>query len=125
DELFHGDRMWKIIQEELANRWPDITFVGPDEFPNYHDKFSDDVANEGLKQKMLEHEITGAIIGVGACGSCTAATIRACSAVESIGIPTVAILGQDFEPMGRATAKAGPHPDLPIAVYPGPGVILT
>lgn len=125
DELFHGDRMWKIIQEELANRWPDITFVGPDEFPNYHDKFSDDVANEGLKQKMLEHEITGAIIGVGACGSCTAATIRACSAVESIGIPTVAILGQDFEPMGRATAKAGPNPDLPIAVYPGPGVILT
>jgi hypothetical protein len=66
DQLFHGDRMWELIKEELGSRFPDVTFVGPDEFGNFHDKFTDDVGNERLKELMLKHEIRSAIVGVGA-----------------------------------------------------------
>jgi hypothetical protein len=66
DLLFHGDRMWDLIQAELTRRWPDITFVGPDEFGNFHDKTIDDVSNATLTERMRAHEISAAIIGVGA-----------------------------------------------------------
>ncbi len=125
DGLFYGDRMWGIIQDELGSRWPDISFIGPDKFPDFHDKFSDDVSNAELKRTMLEQKVTAAIVGVGACGSCTAATVRAWSALEEVGIPAVSLLGEDFEPMGRAIAASGANPNQPIAVYPGPEVILT
>lgn len=66
DELFKGDLMWAIIKDELAGRWPTITFVEPEEFGNFHDKRSHDVSNQGLKDRMRELDVTAAIVGVGA-----------------------------------------------------------
>lgn len=66
DYLFHGDRMWELIVDEMSRRWPDITFVEHDQFDNFHDKFSDDVTSEGLKHRMRELEIDAAVVGVGA-----------------------------------------------------------
>jgi hypothetical protein len=66
DLVFHGDRMWELIKPELARRWPTITCVGHEQFPNFHDKTSDDLSNTVLKEAMRAHEITAAVIGVGA-----------------------------------------------------------
>jgi hypothetical protein len=66
DYLFRGDQMWALVQEELRRRWPDITFVGPDEFGNFHDKFNTDVTGERLKSRMDALRIDAAVIGVGA-----------------------------------------------------------
>lgn len=51
--------------------------------------------------------------------------LRACAAIEQIGIPAVALIGADFEPMARAIAGSMGVPDQAIAVYPGPGIIMT
>jgi hypothetical protein len=51
--------------------------------------------------------------------------MRACAAVEQLGIPTVALVGADFERMARTIARSMGHPSQPIATYPGPGIIMT
>lgn len=51
--------------------------------------------------------------------------LRACGSIEQLGIPTVALVGADFEAMARAIAKASPGPRQAIATYPAPGIIQT
>src|SRR5215510_10947177 len=51
--------------------------------------------------------------------------MRACAAVEQLGIPTVALVGADFERMARSIARSMGRPAQPIATYPSPGIIMT
>lgn len=51
--------------------------------------------------------------------------LRVAVALESAGIPAVAICAEAFAPLGRAIAVSSGAADLPIAEYPGPGLILT
>jgi hypothetical protein len=72
DLLFSGDKMMEEIQHLLADRHSGIEFVGHENFENVHGPEERRVVAElpGLLEAM---GVDAAVIGVGACGSCTPA----------------------------------------------------
>lgn len=126
DNLFYGDRMFELIRGELSRRWPQASFVGHEEFPDIHGTdFDETGGTDQLLSALSKHEATGVVVAVGACGSCTPVVLRAAAAIESSGIPAVAICGEAFGPMAAVIAEAEGFPDLPTVLYPGPGLIMT
>ncbi|MFC1934472.1 hypothetical protein ACFLXX_04960 [Chloroflexota bacterium] len=62
DWIFHGDKMFPVIEKELAKRYPGIKFVGYEEFGSTHGgKETEDIAAlpDKLKQKKCDAVISG------------------------------------------------------------------
>lgn len=122
DNLFRGDLMFEQIAVALRRQWPDVEFVGHEGFGNFHGPDEPTVMAE-LPGKLTDAAVDAAVIGVGACGSCTPAVVRACAAAERAGVRAVGLVAEGFLPQARAIAAALGLSDGRIATYPG--VIMT
>ena len=65
DYLFRGDEMFQVIERELSDRFPGISFVPYETFGNVHSQ-DEDLALELLPGQMKEAEVDAVIVGVGA-----------------------------------------------------------
>jgi hypothetical protein len=118
DGVFRGDEIFPIVQKELAQHHPSLRFVDYDAFGNIHGQ--DEPAVVGaLPGRLAEEGIDAVIIGIGACGTCTPAVIRACIAAERAGIPSFAIVSTGFLKQAQATARSGGAEHIWIAEYSG------
>ena len=116
--LFKGPTMWGYLSDELAKRYPGVEFVDYGEFGNIHgDEEVELVA--ALPEKLKRLEVDAAVVGVGACGSCTPAVMRAVAKVAEAGLPSVAIVANQFQRQARMIARAQGLDSCTIAVYPG------
>jgi hypothetical protein len=122
DMYFRGDEIFEILKTEINSRYEDVSFVDYQEFgPTSGD--GEEATIAGLADTLRAKGVDAIVSGVGACGSCTAAVVRASLVAENAGIHSVTILGRGFGASGRAVAKLGGIPDLLITEYPG--VIMT
>jgi len=122
DYLFKGDAMFETVCGPLRERWPGVEFVGPEPFGNIHGPDERQVV-EDLPRRLREQRVDAAIVGVGACGSCTPAVMRAVAAAERIGVPAVGLVSSGFATQAGAVGTALGLPTVRLATYPG--VILT
>ncbi len=118
DLLFSGDKMMEEIETYLAKRHPGVEFVGHQHFENIHGVDERRVVAE-LPDKLKELGADAAIIGVGACGSCTPAVLRACIVVERAGLPAVGLISEGFGRQAVAVARAQGVKNPRVAHYPG------
>ena len=118
DYLYEGDRAFPILRDELRKQFPNVTFVEFPVFGNIHGADELEVVGR-LPETLAAHGVDAVICGVGHCGSCTAATVRASVAAELAGYPTVSIVGSLFETQANLVSGLFGIEQLPLAVYPG------
>src|SRR5580700_11166832 len=118
DDLFRGDQMFAEFVRAVRERGQSFTVVPHQVFGDIHGYDERDVIRL-LPERLAEHGVDAAIVGVGACGSCTPAVIRACQAVEKAGIPALALVSSGFIRQARATARSVGLDHVWIAEYPG------
>lgn len=118
DYVFRGDEMFPLIEAEIANQFPEASFVHHTEFGNIHGKDSDPII-DGLPRALHDKGVDVMVVGVGNCGSCTPAVIRTALVAERAGVPSVALVSSGFAGQARAVAKAMGMEKVPLAVYPG------
>jgi hypothetical protein len=70
--------------------------------------------------KKLLNEVDYFLVGVGACGSCTAAAVHDGYVLSKLGRPVVVIVQSVFEKAARVQAKILGAPDLFICSYISP-----
>jgi len=118
DLLFSGDKMIEEMQAILGEKYPGVEFVGHENFENIHGPEERRVVAE-LPDRLKELEVDGAVIGVGACGSCTPAVLRAVAVSEKAGIPAVGLISEGFGRQAVAVARAQGLSNPRVAHYPG------
>jgi hypothetical protein len=118
DLLFSGDKMMEEIQAHLTAKYPEVEFIGHENFENIHGPDERRVVKE-LPERLRELGADAAIIGVGACGSCTPAVLRACVVAEKVGIPAVGLISEGFGRQAVAVARAQGLAQPRVAHYPG------
>ena len=118
DYLFKGDKMFEAFVAAAREAGQEFHPVPHTVFGDIHGPDEREVIAQ-LPARLAEHKVDAAVVGVGACGSCTPAVIRACQAVEQAGIPALAIVSSGFMRQARATARSLNLDHLWIAEYPG------
>jgi hypothetical protein len=118
DDLFQGDRMFSAFADAARDRGQEFKVVPHQVFGDLHGHDEHEVVRL-IPERLREHGVDVAIVGVGACGSCTPAVIRACEAVEKAGIPALALVSSGFIRQARATARSVGLDHVWIAEYPG------
>ncbi|HVW42150.1 MAG TPA: hypothetical protein VHC18_12450 [Amycolatopsis sp.] len=118
DDLFRGDEMFAAFAEAAQARGAGFTAVTHEQFGNIHGHDERAVV-ERLGDLLAEHKIDAAVVGVGACGSCTPAVMRACRAVEAAGVPALALISSGFIRQARSVARSLGISHTWIAEYPG------
>src|SRR5262249_49685301 len=73
----------------------------------------------GLPRKLKELGVDAVISGVGACGSCTPAVVRASAVAERSGIPSASLVAEGFIKQAKTTVVGLGLPNLPLAMIPG------
>lgn len=120
---FRHDEMIPVIEEVMSEKYPGISFVGPDEFGNIHGPRHGADTLPVLPDKLAEYGIDGVITGVGSCGTCTPAVVRASMVAENAGVPSATIVATAFLRQAGVVAKGEGMADLCVAEFPG--VIMT
>ncbi|MEP7740007.1 hypothetical protein ABKW28_20370 [Nocardioides sp. 31GB23] len=118
DDLFRGDDMFEAFEAAAEEAGVAFRRIPHTVFGDLHGPHERAVVAR-IPELLREHEIDAAIVGVGACGSCTPAVIRACQAVEEAGVPAMALVSSGFVRQATATARAVGLEKLWIAEYPG------
>jgi len=118
DYIFRGDEIFPILREALSAAYPGISFVDYDTFGNTMGA-DENAVRAALPRKLAAEGVDVAISGVGCCGSCTPAVIRASAAIEKAGIPTASLVCDGFAAMAHAVSPGLGIPDLPVALLPG------
>jgi hypothetical protein len=118
DHVFRGDEIYEQLEESLRARYPDVEFVSWRNFGNTHGH-DERAIIEGLPKKLKSLGIDAVISGVGACGSCTPAVIRASAVAERAGIPSASLIAEGFVKQAKSTVVGLGLPDLPVAIIPG------
>jgi hypothetical protein len=118
DYLFLGDEIFPVIQDELTRHHPDLHFVGWEAFGNIHGPDEPEV-RAALPDRLRSEGVDAVIVGIGACGTCTPAVVRACIAAERSGVPAFAVVATGFLSQARSTARSAGMEHLWIAEYPG------
>lgn len=114
DYVFRGDEIFPIIKEELCKRFDNISFVEWEVFgPTFGGEEAAVIAR--LPSLLHKHKVDVAISGIGACGACTPATMRAAAVVEKAGIPSVSLVTDGFLTQADAIAPGLGIPELPVA----------
>lgn len=121
DNAFRGDLMFEHIANALRKEWPEVEFVGHEQFGHFHGPEELRVMEE-MPTKLKEAGLDAVIVGVGACGSCTPAVMRTCAVAEDQDITAVALVAEGFMPQAEAIATALGRKSV-IARYPG--VVMT
>jgi len=65
DDLFRGDEIFPILEEELARRFPGVKFVGYEEFGNFHGAREAQVSAQ-IPDRLRAHGADAVIVGIGA-----------------------------------------------------------
>ena len=118
DYVFRGDDIFPILQEALAKAYPAMTFVNYDTFGN---TFGGDEhgVRERLPELLTAHGVDVAISGVGCCGACTPAVMRASAAIERAGVPTASLVCEGFVAQAHAISPGQGCAALPVATLRG------
>ena len=67
DELFRGPEMFAIISEVIGERFDDVTFVGGEEFGNFHASMAEERrVLEALPELLRSHRVDLVVAAVGA-----------------------------------------------------------
>jgi hypothetical protein len=120
---FRHDEMIPVIEEVMKEQYPGISFVGPDEFGNIHGPRHGADTLPVLPDKLKEYGVDAVITGVGSCGTCTPAVVRASMVAENAGVPSATIVATAFLRQAGVVAKGEGMADLCVAEFPG--VIMT
>jgi hypothetical protein len=118
DYLFRGDEIFAILESALRDRYPDTTFVSYEKFGNTLGSNDHQVLGT-LPAKLAQHGVDVVISGVGCCGACTPAVVRASSAIEKAGYPTASLVCEGFAGQARAVSPGLGCSWLPIVEMPG------
>jgi hypothetical protein len=116
---FRHDEMRPVIEDVLRERFPGITFVGPDEFGNIHGPRHGRDTLPVLPDKLREHGVDAVITGVGSCGTCTPAVVRASMVAEKAGVPSTTIVATGFLRQAGSVARMEGMADLCVSEFPG------
>ena len=120
---FRHDEMIPVIEKVMTEQYPGISFVGPDEFGNIHGPRHGLDTLPVLPDKLAQYGVDAVITGVGSCGTCTPAVVRASMVAEHAGVPSATIVATAFLRQAGVIAKGEGMADLCIAEFPG--VIMT
>jgi hypothetical protein len=118
DYVFRGDEIFPILQEALTELFPAMTFVSYDTFGNTFGGDEHGVLDR-LPELLAANGIDVAISGVGCCGACTPAVMRASAAIERAGIPTASLVCQGFVAQAHAISPGQGCAALPVATLRG------
>ncbi|MEN2988362.1 UGSC family (seleno)protein [Tistrella sp. BH-R2-4] len=118
DYLFRGDEIFAILEETLGQAYPDATFLSYGLFGNTLGADDHRVLSE-LPAKLAEHKVDVVISGVGCCGACTPAVIRASAIAEKAGVPTASLVCEGFAGQARAVSPGLGCAWLPVVEMPG------
>jgi hypothetical protein len=112
DHVFRGDEIFPILREGLSQAYPAMTFVDYGEFGS---TFGGDehAVLAALPARLAAAGVDLAISGVGCCGACTPAVMRASAVIEKAGVPTASLICEGF--VGQAHAVS---PGLGISALP-------
>ncbi|SFM21584.1 hypothetical protein SAMN03159423_0019 [Bradyrhizobium sp. NFR13] len=118
DYLFRGDEIFALLEEALGEACPGATFVSYEKFGNTLGGNDRKVLAE-LPGKLAEHGVDVVISGIGCCGACTPAVVRASAAIEKAGIPTASLVCEGFAGQARAVSPGLGCAWLPVVEMPG------
>lgn len=79
---------------------------------------------EGLVEQLVR-DCDVVVIGVGDCGSCSAAAVADGIVLEGRGLPVAVVCTEAFDVTSRAMARLKGHPDFPYLLMPHPIANLT
>lgn len=65
DVIFRGETIYPLVREHIRARFPDVRFVGYEEFGNFHGAREAQVSAE-IPAKLRAHGADAAIVGIGA-----------------------------------------------------------
>lgn len=85
--------------------------------------FAMPLAEDLVEQLVQECDVV--VIGVGDCGSCSAAAVADGIVLESRGLPTAVVCTEAFDVTSRAMARLKGQPDFPYLLMPHPIANLT
>jgi hypothetical protein len=120
---FRHDEMIPVIEQVMSEQFPGIKFVGPEEFGNIHGPRHGKEALPVLAAKLREYGVDAVITGIGSCGTCTPAVVRASAVAERAGIPSTTIVATSFLRQAAVNARGEGMVDLGVSEFPG--VIMT
>ncbi|NUL48788.1 hypothetical protein F7P69_26825 [Cellulosimicrobium funkei] len=85
--------------------------------------FAMPLAEELVEQLVRDCDVV--VIGVGDCGSCSAAAVADGIALEARGLPVAVVCTEAFDVTSRAMARLKGQPDFPYLLMPHPIANLT
>lgn len=118
DFVQRGDEMWEALKPALLEAEPSLRLIDHDAFGNVHGHDEAAVVS-ALPERLREAGVDLAVVGMGACGSCTPAVVRATVVAEQAGVPAVAMVASGFVRQARAVARGLGMPGMAIVEYPG------
>ncbi|MEA2855493.1 MAG: hypothetical protein QOE02_5563 [Rhodospirillaceae bacterium] len=118
DYVFRGDEIFTHLEGALKERFPGVEFINWRDFGHIHGT-DERAIIKGLADKLKALGVDAVIAGVGACGSCTPAVVRASAVAERAGIPSVSLISEGFVRQAKSTVVGLGLPDLPVAMIPG------
>lgn len=119
DDLFRGQDMFTEFEREAERRGEAFTTVPWKVFGDIHGHHDEREVLERIPQLLAAHKVDAAVVGVGACGSCTPAVMRAASAVETAGVPALVLISSGFIRQARAIGRSLGIEHVWVAEYPG------
>jgi hypothetical protein len=118
DYVFRGDEIFPVLEKALSDIYPTTTFISYDCFGNTFGGDEHGVL-ERMPQLLAENGVDVAISGVGCCGACTPAVMRASAMIERAGIPTASLVCEGFVGQAQAIAPGLGCAALPVAMLRG------
>jgi hypothetical protein len=108
-----GEAIWTAMEEHIDKVWKPSA-------KNRVDKTNVSVPAPTSELSDLQKKADYFIVGVGACGSCTAAAVHDGYTLSKLGVPVVVIVQSVFEAAAKIQARILGAPDLPICSYVSP-----
>jgi hypothetical protein len=65
DVIFRGETIYPMVREYIRAHFPDVKFVGYEEFGNFHGAREAEVSAQ-IPDKLRAHQADAAIVGIGA-----------------------------------------------------------
>jgi UDP-N-acetyl-D-mannosaminuronic acid transferase (WecB/TagA/CpsF family) len=65
DVIFRGETIYPLVREYIRKRFPDVKFVGYEEFGNFHGAREHEVSAT-IPDKLKAHKADAVIVGIGA-----------------------------------------------------------
>jgi hypothetical protein len=119
DDLFRGQDIFDEFQAEAERRGQTFTTIPWEVFGDIHGHTDEHEVLARMPKLLAEYNVDAAIVGVGACGSCTPAVMRAAEAVEAAGVPTFALVASGFMRQAKSIGRSLGIKHTWIAEYPG------